>query len=58
MRVKGPRTEILCRREGQATVEYVLMLATIVVVLAAFLTAFNTHFAFWFFHFIGRLLTS
>jgi len=58
MRVKGPRTEILRRRDGQATVEYVLMLATIVVILAAFLTAFNTHFAFWFFQFIGILLTS
>lgn len=46
------------RRKGQATIEYVLMLATIVVVLAAFLTAFNTHIAKWFFQFVGILLTS
>lgn len=58
MRLKGPRAAFLSRRRGQATVEYVLMLATIVVVLAAFLTAFNTHFARWFFQFIGILLTS
>jgi Flp pilus assembly pilin Flp len=43
---------------GQATVEYVLMLATVAVVLSAFLTAFHTHIVRWFFTFIGQLLTS
>ncbi len=43
---------------GQATVEYVLMLATVVVVLSAFLTAFHTHIVRWFFTFVGQLLTS
>ena len=58
MRLKGPRTVFLLKRQGQATIEYVLMLATIVVVLAAFLTAFNTHIARFFFAFIGQMLTS
>lgn len=57
MRLKR-RRGLLGRRKGQATIEYVLMLATIVVVLAAFLTAFNTHIAKWFFQFVGILLTS
>lgn len=58
MRLKGPHTVFLLKRKGQATIEYVLMLATIVVVLAAFLTAFNTHIARFFFSFIGQMLTS
>ncbi len=55
------RLKRLCarmRRKGQATIEYVLMLATIVVVLSAFLTAFNTHIARWFFAFVGSMLIS
>ena len=43
---------------GQATVEYILMLATIVVVLSAFLTAFHTHIVRFFFMFIGQILMS
>ncbi len=59
MRFKGPRGGVLVlRQKGQATIEYVLMLATVVVVLSAFLTAFNTHIARWFFAFIGQMLTS
>ena len=48
----------LRRRSGQATIEYVLMLATVVVVFSAFLTAFHTHIVRWMFQFIGILLTS
>ncbi|MBR4592204.1 MAG: hypothetical protein IKO35_03255 [Elusimicrobiaceae bacterium] len=50
--------EQLSRTNGQATIEYVLMLATVVVVLSAFLTAFHTDIVRWFFTFIGQLLTS
>ena len=46
------------RDDGQATVEYILMLASIVVVLSAFLMAFHTNIAFFFFQFIGQLLMS
>lgn len=58
MRLKGPQAVGVGCRQGQATIEYVLMLATVVVVLSAFLTAFNTHIARWFFAFIGQMLTS
>ncbi len=58
MRLKGPLAGASFRRKGQATIEYVLMLATVVVVLSAFLTAFNTHIARWFFAFVGQMLTS
>lgn len=58
MHLKGPQAGVLLPRKGQATIEYVLMLATVVVVLSAFLTAFNTHIARWFFTFIGQMLTS
>lgn len=58
MRFKGPAARRLRRQRGQATIEYVLMLATIVVVLSAFLTAFHTHIVRFFFTFIGQLLTS
>jgi len=44
-------------QRGQATIEYVLMLATIVVILSAFLTAFHTHIVRFFFTFVGMLLT-
>ena len=44
-------------QNGQATIEYVLMLSTVVVLVAAFLTAFNDQIVRWFFMFIGQLLT-
>lgn len=44
-------------RRGQATIEYVLMLATVVVLLSAFLTAFHTDIVRFFFAFIGRLVS-
>lgn len=58
MRLKSRRRAFFPSAKGQATIEYVLMLATVVVVLSAFLTAFNTHIVRWFFQFIGTLLTS
>ncbi len=44
-------------RRGQATVEYVLMLGSILVVFSAFVTAFHQDIVRWFFMFIGQLLT-
>ncbi len=41
---------------GQATIEYVLMLASVVVIFSAFLTAFHTDMAHYLFSFIGQLL--
>lgn len=58
MRLKGLLAPGRGPQSGQATIEYVLMLATIVVVLSAFLTAFHTHIVRFFFTFIGQLLTS
>ena len=47
-----------CRqRRGQATIEYVLMLGSILVVFSAFITAFHKEIVRWFFMFIGQLLT-
>ena len=43
--------------KGQATVEYVLMLSSILVLLSAFLTAFHKDIVKWFFMFIGEMLT-
>ena len=43
----------LLKKQGQATIEYVLMLATVVVVLAAAMTTFHTDVARWFFTFVG-----
>lgn len=45
------------RRRGQATIEYVLMLATVVVILSAFLTAFHTDIVRFFFTFVGQLVS-
>jgi Flp pilus assembly pilin Flp len=57
MRLKRLIARFLRARRGQATIEYVLMLSTIVVVLSAFLTAFHTHIVRFFFTFVGMLLT-
>lgn len=45
-----------CSR-GQAAIEYVLMLGSILVILSAFITAFHNDIVRWFFMFIGQLLT-
>ena len=44
-------------RRGQASIEYVLMLGSIMVILSAFITAFHTDIVRWFFMFVGQLLT-
>lgn len=44
-------------RRGQATIEYMLMLGSILVVFSAFLTAFHNDIVRWFFMFIGQMLT-
>ena len=41
---------------GQATIEYVLMLASVVVIFSAFLTAFHTDMVHYLFSFIGHIL--
>ena len=41
---------------GQATIEYILMLAAVVVVFSAFMMAFNTEVVHYIFSFIGQLL--
>ncbi len=58
MHAKRPAAGRNAPTAGQATIEYVLMLATIVVVLSAFLTAFHTDIVRFFFTFIGQLLSS
>lgn len=45
------------RQNGQATIEYVLMLGSILVVFAAFITAFHSNIVRWFFMFVGQMLT-
>ena len=47
----------LRQRRGQATIEYMLMLGSILVVFSAFLTAFHNDIARWFFMFVGQMLT-
>lgn len=44
-------------KRGQATIEYVLMLGTILVIFSAFVTAFHNDIVRWFFMFVGQLLT-
>lgn len=44
-------------RRGQASIEYVLMLGSIMVILSAFITAFHKDIVRWFFMFVGQLLT-
>lgn len=44
-------------KRGQASIEYVLMLGSILVVFSAFITAFHNDIVRWFFMFIGQLLT-
>lgn len=41
---------------GQATIEYVLVMASVVVIFSAFLTMFHTDMAHYLFSFIGQLL--
>lgn len=54
MKLLKPEKEKLSR--GQATIEYVLMLASVVVIFSAFITAFHTDMVHYLFTFIGQLL--
>lgn len=53
--------KVCCRflqgQRGQASIEYVLMLGSIMVIISAFITAFHNDIVRWFFMFIGNLLT-
>ena len=54
MKVFKPEKEKLSR--GQATIEYVLMLVSVVVIFSAFVTTFHTDMVHYIFSFIGQLL--
>lgn len=45
------------QKKGQATIEYMLMLGSILVVFSAFLTAFHNDIVRWFFMFVGQMLS-
>lgn len=49
---------LLRAEQGQATIEYVLMLGSVVVILSAFVSAFHNDIVRFFFTFIGELLVS
>ena len=48
---------LIGNKKGQTSVEYMLMLSSILVILSAFITAFHNDIVRWFFIFIGQLLT-
>ena len=54
MELFKPEKEELSR--GQATIEYVLMLVSVVVIFSAFITTFHTDMVHYIFSFIGQLL--
>ncbi len=54
MKLLQPEKEKLSR--GQATIEYVLMLVSVVVIFSAFVTTFHTDMVHYIFSFIGQLL--
>ena len=56
-KVKKMLRRFCSMRRGQATIEYVLMLGSILVILSAFITTFHTDIVRWFFIFIGQMLT-
>ena len=49
--------QVLRQKKGQATIEYVLMLGSILVVFSAFVTAFHNDIVRWFFMFIGEMIS-
>lgn len=53
----GVKTRLrrLCKR-GQATIEYIMMLCTVVVLFSAAFVTFHTRIARWFFTLIGVIL--
>ena len=54
--MKKPKLEQNELSRGQATIEYVLLLASAVVIFSAFLATFHTDMAHYLFSFIGQLL--
>lgn len=56
-RIKAVLRRARYNRRGQASVEYVLMLGSILVILSAFITAFHKDIVRWFFVFVGQLIT-
>ena len=44
-------------RRGQASIEYVLMLGSVLVIISAFITAFHSDIVRWFFSFVGQLIS-
>ena len=44
-------------KRGQASIEYMLMLGSVMVIFSAFVTAFHMDIVRWFFMFIGQMLT-
>lgn len=56
MKTAGKIPHLMLTLRGQAAIEYVLMLASVVVIFSAFLTAFHTDMAHYLFSFIGQLL--
>ena len=56
-RIKALFNQIVPTKKGQATIEYVLMLSTVVVIFSAFITAFHKDIVKWFFMFLGEMLT-
>lgn len=56
-RIYAKFRRLYTRQGGQATIEYVLMLGSILVVFSAFITAFHNDIVRWFFMFVGQMLT-
>lgn len=54
--MKQPKPEKQPLSRGQATIEYVLMLVSVVVIFSAFITTFHTDMVHYIFSFIGQLL--
>ncbi len=55
-RIKAVWHRVRRSRRGQASIEYMLMLGSILVVLSAFITAFHNDIVRWMFAFVGQLL--
>ena len=54
--MKRPQAQKDNLSRGQATIEYVLMLVSVVVIFSAFVTTFHTDMVHYIFSFIGQLL--
>ena len=56
-RLQNKLLQLYIAKDGQATVEYILMLGTVVVIFSAFVTAFHKDIIKWLFMFIGEMVT-